>query len=83
MRFYELINETTIKPSPRPLRIGDKDIFTTDEKIYNDNGYYRLEREDYPEDEEYSYSMYYELIGNVIYQKWRRGEKIEGDTNAD
>lgn len=69
MRFYELINRTTIKPAPRPLRIDGQDIFTTSEEIYNQYGYYRLEREDYPEDEK-EYSPYYILEGNVIKQKW-------------
>ena len=69
MRYYELIDRLTIKNAPRPLRIGDEDIFTTDETIYNANGYYRLEREEYPTDEK-EYTPYYELIENVIWQKW-------------
>ena len=69
VNYYRLISRTQIKPAPRPLRIDGQDIFTTDEQIYNDNGYYRLEREEYPEDEK-EYTPYYEVIGNVIWQKW-------------
>ena len=69
MRFYELISRTQIKSAPYPLRIDGKDIFTTDETIYNANEYYRLEREDYPTDEKV-YSPYYILEGNIIKQKW-------------
>lgn len=68
-RYYELIDKYTIRLAPHPLRIEGEDIFTTDETIYNENGYYRLEREDYPQDEK-EYSPYYELSGNVITQKW-------------
>ena len=69
MRFYELITRTQIRLAPYPLRIDGKDIFTTDETIYNENGYYRLEREEYPQDEKV-YSPYYEMQGNIIKQKW-------------
>lgn len=69
VNFYEMVNRTQIKNAPRPLRIDGKDIFTTDEKIYNENGYYRLEWEDYPQDEKV-YSPYYILEGNIIKQKW-------------
>ena len=58
MRLYELISRTQIRIAPRPLRIDGKDIFTTDEKIYNENGYYRLERDEYPQDEK-AYEPYY------------------------
>lgn len=77
MRFYELITRTQIKSAPRPLRIDGKDIFTTDETIYNENGYYRLEQEPYPKDETHYYNPYYELIDNVIWQKWEQGNLIE------
>ena len=84
MRYYELINRTQIKPAPRPLRIDGQDIFTTDETIYNENGYYRLEREPYPEDETHYYNPYYELIDNVIWQKWEQGNLIEEEqSDAD
>ena len=69
IRFYEYINRTQIKPAPRPLKIDGKDIFTTDEAIYNANGYYRLEAEEYPQDEK-QYTPYYEMGDNVILQKW-------------
>ena len=84
VNFYEFISREQIKNAPHPLHIGDEDIFTTDESIYNENGYYRLEREEYPQDETHYYTPYYELEDNVIWQKWEQGELIEeADTDAD
>ncbi len=71
--FYKYIDKDNITLAPHPLKVNGRDIFTTDEKIYNEYGYYRLEREDYPQDEK-QYSPYYELADNIIYQKW---EEIE------
>ena len=75
VKFYESISRTEIKPAPRPLRINGEDIFTTSEEIYNDNGYYRLEIEEYPQDEK-TYSPYYEMGVGVILQKW---EEVQTD----
>jgi len=77
VKYFELINRNTIKPAPNPLRIDGRDIITTYEAVYNANGYYRVEREPYPDDTEYICTPYYELKNNVITQKWEQGEKIE------
>ena len=71
--FYEFINEHEIKKAPKPLKIDGKDVFTVDEKIYNANGYYRLEQLAYPQDEK-NYSAIYYLQGNVIIQDWKKEE---------
>jgi hypothetical protein len=67
--FYKLIDKTTIRKAPKPLKIDGKDVYTTSEQIYNDNGYYRLEQNEYPQDEKH-YSPRYALQGNVIVQSW-------------
>lgn len=67
--FYEYINEKTIKNAPNPLKINGKDIFTNSEKIYNENGYYRLESAEYPQGDKY-YEPRYLLNNGVITQYW-------------
>lgn len=66
--FYRLENNT-IKRAPSPLLVDGKHIFTTDETIYNAQGYYRLQTADYPDDNN-SYEPQYTLEGNVIVQNW-------------
>ena len=67
--FYRIIDKHTIEKAPRPLKIDGKDVFTNDEVIYNSQGYYKLEREEYPDDGR-EYIPYYELEDNIIIQKW-------------
>ena len=67
--FYKFINETTIKKAPKPLKIDGKDVFTNNEKIHNDNGYYRLIQAEYPQDDKH-YELRYQLQDNVIIQSW-------------
>ena len=71
--FYKFINETTIKKAPKPLKIGGKDVFTNNEQIHNENGYYRLIRAEYPQDDNI-YFPKYKLESNVIVQEWFEGE---------
>ena len=89
VNYYEFINRKTIKPAPRPLRIDGEDIITTDETIYNENGYYRLVRENMPSSTQVAapgeepakkdvYLPYYEREGNIIYQRWEKAE-TEGE----
>lgn len=73
--FYALINETTIKKAPNPLKINGKDIFTNNEKIHNDNGYFKLIQAEYPQDDKFYFSKY-KLEGNVIVQEWVEGEAV-------
>ena len=49
--FYKFINENTIEKAPKPLRIGNKTIFTNSEKIYNEQGYYKVVSAEYPQDD--------------------------------
>ena len=67
--FYKFINENTIEMAPKPLKIDGKDVFTNSEEIYNEQGYYRLIQEEYPQDEKL-YMPVYELKDNVIIQSW-------------
>lgn len=69
-RFYELISESKIAPAPRPLRIDGEDVFTNDESLYNEYGYYRLERKPYPTDRSKQFQPYYSLNDNVLVQDW-------------
>lgn len=67
--FYKLINENTIEKSPKPLRIGNKTIFTNSEKIYNEQGYYKVVSAEYPQDDKI-YKPTYTLENNVIIKGW-------------
>lgn len=67
--FYKFIDENTIKLAPHPLTIDDKYVFTNSEKIYNEQGYYKLETAEYPKDDSF-YESKYSLNDNVIIQKW-------------
>ncbi len=71
--FYKLINETTIKKAPKPLKIDDRAVFTNSEQIHNEQGYYRLLTSDYPQDDKY-YKAKYKQIGTLIIQEWVEGE---------
>lgn len=79
--FYELLNKYQIKKAPYPLRIDDRDVFTNDEAIYNNQGYYKLVQIDYPQDD-MNYQPYYELVDNNIIQKWEEVE-IEEQTDSE
>lgn len=67
--FYKLINETTIKKAPNPLKINGKDIFTNSEEIHNKFGYYKLQHTEMPQDGKI-YEPRYTLEGNAIVQSW-------------
>lgn len=67
--FYKFIDENTISKAPNPLKIGGKDVFTNSEQIHNEQGYYRLEKTEYPQDEKY-YESKYVLEDNIIRQVW-------------
>lgn len=68
--FYQIINETTIKKAPKPLKIDGKDVFTNSEAIHNEQGYYRLLTSEYPQDDKI-YEAQYILQDNVIVQSWK------------
>lgn len=72
--LYKFINETTITLCPHPLRIDGSDVFTTDEAVYNSQGFYKLKSADYPDDDK-SYEPRYTLEGNVIVQSWVEAEQ--------
>jgi hypothetical protein len=63
--FYQLINETTLKKAPKPLKFNGRDVFTKSEQIHNEQGYYRLLTSDYPQDDKY-YEAHYSLQDNNI-----------------
>jgi len=67
--FYKLIDERTIEKAPNPLTVEGQDVFTNREDIYNQQGYYKLMREEYPCDE-FEYIPNYKLVDNVITLTW-------------
>lgn len=48
---------------------------TNKEEIYNDLGYFKLERTDMPSKEGYYYTAYYEVIENKLVEKWEEHEE--------
>lgn len=67
--FYKFIDETTIERAPKPLKIDGKDVYTNSEAIHNENGYFKIEHTECPQDEN-SYEVRYALYDNLIVQEW-------------
>ena len=67
--FYKLIDENTIEKAPNPLLVNGKHIFTNSEEVFNKNGYYKVVKTEYPQDEKY-YESKYVLEDNIIKQVW-------------
>ena len=67
--FYKLIDENTIEKVSNPIIANRKHIFTNSEEVFNENGYYKIEKAEYPQDEKY-YESKYVLEDNVIRQVW-------------
>ena len=91
--YYKYINRNRLEPAPTPLEeikiVNGEEvkniIFTLDESIYNRFGYYRCEAEEYPDDTEYEYTVYYEeATPSRLYhlKRWERGEKKENSPEA-
>lgn len=73
--FYKLENDKIIK-APKKFRADGKDVFTNSEKFHNEHGFYKLIREECPQDDKI-YKSYFELVGNKIIQKWEETEVTE------
>lgn len=73
--FFKLINETTIKKAPKPLKIDGKDVFTNSEKIHNEQGYFKLIQAEYPQDDNF-YAPRYRQQGVYIIQEWITGDIV-------
>ncbi len=83
--FYKLIDDNTIEKAPNPLLVDGKHIFTNSEEVFNENGYYKVEKTEYPQDEKY-YESKYILEENTIRQVWVEveiGEIIESEEILD
>lgn len=48
---------------------------TNSEEIYNDLGYFKLERTEMPYKEGFYYTAYYEVIDNKLVEKWEEHEE--------
>ena len=67
--FFKIIDRYTLEKAPRPLKIEDKDVFTTSEEIHNEQGYFRVENAEYPNDDK-AYRPIYTMGEGVILQVW-------------
>lgn len=76
-RFY-CIENNTLKQAPSPLLVDGRHIFTTDEEIYNAQGYYKLKAAEHPDDGK-SYESHYTLEGNEILQSWVEVEPTKNE----
>ena len=74
--FYKLIDEQSIEKFKNPLKVDGKHIFTNDEKLLNDNGYYKIVMTPQPETtkENTYYVSKYIIQDNFIYRIWEEKE---------
>ena len=76
--FFKIIDKYTVKKAPRPLKIEDKDVFTTSEETHNEQGFYRVVNAEYPEDEK-AYRPIYTMGEGVILQTWEEIPNLESE----
>lgn len=74
--FYKLIDENTVEKFKPPLKVDGKHIFTNDEKILNENGYYKVIINPMPEGvgENKYWESKYIVIDNMIHKVWEEKE---------
>lgn len=85
---YAKLENGALIYAPTPLIINDEPVWTNDESIYLEQGYYNVVLTDKPVKEGYYYTSYWEIEGSNIVQKWEEHEKIvippiEPDPTAD
>ena len=68
--FYKLIDENTVRKAPSALEIDGRIVFTTDEKIYNRCGYYKIQEVPLPTDGR-GYTPTYRIEKDVIVKDWK------------
>lgn len=73
--YYKFLNENAIKQAPYPLRIEGKDVFTNSEEVYNENGYFKLVKTQYPNDKKV-YVPIYRQENNAIVQEWKESDVV-------
>ena len=76
--FFKIIDKYTVKKAPRPLKIEDKDVFTTSEETHNEQGFYRVVNAEYPEGEK-AYRPIYTMGEGVILQTWEEIPNSESE----
>ena len=67
--FFKIIDKYTLEKAPRPLKIEDKDVFTTSEEIHNSQGFYKVVETEYPNDDK-AYRPLYTMGEGFILQTW-------------
>ena len=65
--------------APLPLVINGENIWTNVEKVYNEQGYYVIERTQAPTKEGYYYTYYWEMGNNKIVQHWEEHEEPKSE----
>ena len=76
--FFKIIDKYTVKKAPRPLKIEDKDVFTTSEETHNEQGFYRVVNAEYPNDDK-AYRPVYKMGQGVILQEWEEIPNLESE----
>ena len=76
--FFKIIDKYTVEKAPRPLKIEDKDVFTTSEETHNEQGFYRVVNAEYPEDEK-AYRPIYTMGEGGILQTWEEIPNSESE----
>ena len=66
--FYK-ITETGLEKAPNMFEINGKYVFTNSEKIYNENGYYKVKTLPRPQDNN-AYKSIYRFENNTIIGDW-------------
>ena len=70
--FYKLIDNKIIK-APSPLIIGEQYVITSNEQIYNEQGYYKILELPYPTNGNQYEAIYY-IQDNKIIRDWKQIE---------
>lgn len=79
--FGKLV-DGAIRYAPKPLRIGDKDIFTTKEEVYLQLGYKPIVRTEPPTIQDgFIVVPYWHEAETAIILNWRIEELVEGVEN--
>ena len=73
--FYKLIDENTVRKAPNTLEIDGRFVFTTDEKIYNRCGYYKIQELPLPADGR-GYTPKYRFEDSLILKDWKLVESV-------
>lgn len=69
-RNFAKLENGVLTYAPVPLVIDGENVWTNDETIYLEQGYYKVVRTEVPVNEGFYYTEYWEIEGDEIVQKW-------------